>query len=334
MSVGASEKVDRLTFESHSVARLRSVAHLFPRGRGRRGLYILTFANGERYAGQAVNVVVRFATHQRRMPDITGLAFTRIPRGELDAVERNLIHTLERRGERLRNKVHVLSSAAADAGADLDLVMTPVDQHAWLIGDAVAPDVGERVDVPAMRASGALAFAALRAQPLSDAAIDIARGYVLRVVPRPRATEMTFWAASAMPSTNRSTWPRLLAVSVNKMETLVLGKQRSNDELMWGFVNVRRSTLIKAYGSVAAYVRPRQDWLDIADGGYESGGGDVLAVHTDGRALAALLTEPDSNGLVAAARDLALQLMRKGPTLQWRWHNFPLADRLLEARVA
>jgi len=34
-------------------------------------------------------------------------------------------------------------------------------------------------------------------------------------------------------------------------------------------------------------------------------------------------------GVAEAARTLAVRLMRKGPTLQGRWHNYPFADILL-----
>ena len=50
----------------------------------------------------------------------------------------------------------------------------------------------------------------------------------------------------------------------------------------------------------------------------------------DAESLFRLPIDEESEGILSAAADLTYHLMRKGPTLQWRWHNFALADRLLE----
>lgn len=319
-----------LAFESHAVGRLQSVAHLFARSKGRCGVYVLKFGNGESYVGQSIDVVTRFGDHLRKVGDILEIEFARVPRSGLDAVEEDLIRKLEGDGVRLRNKKHVLASTAYEVSSDLDLVVTPQQQNAWLCGEVDVPDTADRVGDPVLRAGGESKCAALRAHTLGPYAAFLARLYVQWAVPRPRATEMTFWAASAMPSTNRSTWPRLVAVSVNKMETFVAGWDREEPELLWGFLNVRRSTLEEKYGSVRAFVGPRQNWLDVEEAGYEAGGGDVARINVvDGPSFGRLFMEDDNDGVVAAAGDLALALMRKGPTLQWRWHNFSLADELV-----
>jgi hypothetical protein len=318
----------------YETASLPSVAHLFPRGKGRRGLYVLTFANGERYGGQTVDIVRRYGDHRRRWSDITSVAFLPIPRGDLDGPETDLIHRFRLDSIVARNVTHSLVTGSRDRTSDLDVLIPEAEQLAWLEGGEDPVDA-RAVDDPRMRAAGRDKFAALERHPLGAAAMFVAQLYVQWALLRPRLTEMTFWAASAMPSTNRSVAPRLLAVSVNTMETLVLMWDKGEPTEMWGFLNVRKSTLLDHYGSVEEFARPRQDWLDVDDATYQAGGGDVLRIDAyDAESLFRLLIDEGSEGILRAAADLTYHLMRKGPTLQWRWHNFALADRLLEPIAA
>lgn len=296
-----------LQFESHPVGNLHSVAHLFPRGKGRRGVYVLTFADDDRYVGQSVNVVTRFGSHLHTTGDIVSIQFARIPHGDLDTIEQSVIRTHVRNGVRLRNQRHVLTSTAHESGSDLDIVVTPAEQHSWLNDDADLPDAPERIEVPIRRAAGQAKNEALRTHPLGPAAIELVRRYVQRAVPRPRATEMTFWSASAMPSTNRSTWPRLVGVSVNSMETFVIGWHKHEPDAMWGFLNCHTSRLVETYGSIRAFAHPRRSWLDVEVADYEAGGGDVTRISVrDQQAFSDLLTEPAGLGVIDAARSLNL----------------------------
>lgn len=72
-----------LRFEQHELGGLLSVAHLFPRSAGRTGIFALNFADRDRYVGQAVDVVGRFAAHRRRWRDITTVEFCRVPPSRL-----------------------------------------------------------------------------------------------------------------------------------------------------------------------------------------------------------------------------------------------------------
>jgi hypothetical protein len=100
----------RLLFKQHRVGRLYSVAHLFPKAE-RCGIYVLTFANGERYVGQSVNVVTRFRTHRRTWNDIEFLDFCPCSRAKLDQLERAVIKDQRAAGYRLRNITHALGVA-------------------------------------------------------------------------------------------------------------------------------------------------------------------------------------------------------------------------------
>jgi hypothetical protein len=145
--------------------------------------------------------------------------------------------------------------------------------------------------------------------------------YIQQTIPGPRATERRFWAASAAPSTNGGA--RLVTVSINKPETLVVGALDGQ-----GFMNVSRTSLVESHGSLANFHSTRQEWLELEEAGYEACGGDAIRLRVwDFRRLADLLLE---GTVIDAAARLNLQLMRKGTTLQGRWHNYQIAEYLLE----
>jgi hypothetical protein len=146
---------------------------------------------------------------------------------------------------------------------------------------------------------------------------------------RPRATESTFWVASCMPSTSNGA--RFIGISVNKMETCVVGGVADDEWPLWAFLNVSASCLIEDHGSISAFARPRRGWLEVEDVVYESAGGDAVNLMVVGADdFMRLLTDDDGPSVVRAARDLNLMLMRKGHSLHRRSHNFALADLLLE----
>ena len=124
-------EVDQLTVDG-----VGSIAHLLPKSRGRCGIYELTFADGERYVGQAVDVVARFGMHRRKWHDIVEIAFRRVPRDRLDDEEREQIRRRESAGVRLRNVVHTAGRLGA---AELDRVLPPPRQQRWLAGHEPCP---------------------------------------------------------------------------------------------------------------------------------------------------------------------------------------------------
>ncbi|WP_081751520.1 GIY-YIG nuclease family protein [Corynebacterium vitaeruminis] len=65
---------------------------------GHTGIYILEFANGERYVGQSVDVRSRFTQHvhgsgHKPWTDVTAFAFLDVPAADLNRVERLIIET-------------------------------------------------------------------------------------------------------------------------------------------------------------------------------------------------------------------------------------------------
>jgi hypothetical protein len=116
---------------------------LFPKAE-RCGVYILTFANGERFVGQSVDVVARFGTHRRTWVDIECLDFCPTLRTGLDALERAMITGQRVAGYRLRNITHSLGPLGE---SDLDPIVTPSEQYDWLNDDgAQLHDAQDRAD--------------------------------------------------------------------------------------------------------------------------------------------------------------------------------------------
>jgi hypothetical protein len=62
---------------------------------------------------------------------------------------------------------------------------------------------------------------------------------------------------------------------------------------------------------------------------YEAAGPDVAAICFNEPTELIRLLEDRHSPVRAAARELNLRLMRKGPTMQWRWHCPAFADHLV-----
>jgi hypothetical protein len=108
------------------------------------------------------------------------------------------------------------------------------------------------------------------------------------------------------------------------METLFLvAGEVGGDRYLGGVVNVSLRALTERAGGLGSLRQQHRD-LSFHRPKYESGGGDVLAISFVG--VHGYLSVWDIPGAVDAARALNLMLMRKGPTLQWRWHCYDLAD--------
>ncbi|MBB6335047.1 GIY-YIG nuclease family protein [Schaalia hyovaginalis] len=132
---------------AYDVRELESVAPIFRSGA--RGIYVLVFANGERYVGQTIDFTHRFATHRhggRHHPpwtDIVGVEFQRIDEGDLTRVERETIAQQRALGHLLRNKTWNFDFAGASA---LDHWIPPLQQEHWSTG-------GGTHDLPAIESA-------------------------------------------------------------------------------------------------------------------------------------------------------------------------------------
>ena len=289
------------------------------------GIYVLTFKDGMRYVGQSRNVVTRFASHRRRWPDITAIAFKAFPCEELDQHERAVLSEIESQGHRVRNL-----DLAGKPGGDslLDLIIEKEDQAEWLGSDLEEPTDSPRYLQAVRRRDARRRFDELMSRPDAGPVVAAAASYVEAALPWPSQTEGRFWTISALPSTGRrKDWRRLVCVNAQNAEVLVIGESLTASGLsITGFVNV---------GTDAWSARRwlRKNGLDSAmrTRSYGTVGNVVQIDFTGIEALEQMLR--NGSPLVQPSRQLALSLMRKGPSMYSASHNYHLADEVF-ARLA
>lgn len=288
--------------EAHSVVGRTTIADLIPPSKKRCGIYLLTFSDGLFYIGQAVNVVRRFSQHRKRHDNISTVAFQAVPEEALDAVEKSLIQRAEREGRPITNRVYVSTIIGE---TDLDELISPEEQQQWLNTPSLFHHEPRQVNVTSQRLA------------------------LQQTVPVPQRTEMSFWSLSCLPSTNRTTYPRYVAISINGMETFVIGHEVGRPDDYWALLNVAKSVLLSGSRMRKAALKIRYPWVSLNEKRkYKAGGPDqiYLSVTTDTAATRLLRDE----NVLAAARRLNLNLMRKGPTPLYAGnHCFDLADVIL-----
>lgn len=305
----------------------RSVAALFPASRRRTGVYLLAFAEGSYYIGLARDVVRRFAEHRRTHGDrIVLLAFLPSRLRDLEVVERELIRRAERTGvplEQTEWKTEVYG------GCDLDDVFGEVDFARWQESPAhcfaqaswVAPQMEA-----GRHARDARRFSQLMSQPYGAHAVRLVARFARECVPGARQTAHDFWSVACVPSTNATTWPRLVCLSAHVMEVLVLGTKKGKPNSVWGFVVCARTPLEATYGGLPqAQSALGADEIEVSS--YRSAGYDQCRIHFSSFPQAhAILDHPAA---CTAAGLLLYRVMRKGVTRYANHHCTMLADRLL-----
>lgn len=197
---------------------------------------------------------------------------------------------------------------------------------AWLDGTVELDDTAERFDLPDQRAKGLPRFDALTSLEEWPQIRRALRRYVLHCVPLPRGFEWSHWVVSAVPRTGQTAqWRRLCAVSINQMETLVIG--RFTDETgtrLRSCVNVSQSVLLSRDESGQAFLARMSEAVDLSERDYRASQGDSISVIADG--FEPLMDVLEDEQTVKAARRLNLQLLRRGETSYHSSHCFPLAD--------
>ena len=157
----------------------------------------------------------------------------------------------------------------------------------------------------------------------SQELINAAASYVGSAIPWPSRTEGRFWTATAMATTGkRKDWRRLVTISAQNAEVLVLGEVTTNaGSSVEGFINIDKNVT-----GIESWIRQRRLKARLGAGTYGTIG-EVGRIEFSGTtAVAALLTDDGPVG--KSAKTLALNLMRKGPSMYSRFHNDHLADAI------
>ena len=303
------------------VAGIRSIAARIPQGR-RCGIYVLHFADGQFYVGQSVEVAKRFLDHCKSHPDIIKVSFREVDAIDLDAHEIATIKVFEAEKLQLRNVDIVTWTYARTSFDDL---MPVADQNRWLVDLGWVDDAGERAVDLALRTRTARKLAALRKRGLADAAIAVARRYIMLAIPAIRRSEQRFWSISAVPGPSHI----LVRLSLNEQEVMTL--YEDGGALVLSLHMARLPLAQRLRLTRLASLRHRTS-IWATDHRYPAGGEDQLNMSACG--------EPSINYLLSdrtvqrAVRRMNLRLMRRGRSFYSKTHCMDLAALILDGEDA
>lgn len=280
------------------------------------GIYVLEFADGERYVGQTVNLTIRLADHRRRWTDVVAVSFTECGRERLDDLERTMITDSEREFT-LRNKVY---TKMPGGNAPIDLVVDLQQQQEWLAGVQPAYPLDERTRAAERRRRTRPKADQLAAHPAFDMALADLTAYVDAVIPWPSVTGGLYWGVSAMPGTARTAdRHRLFTVNAH------------NVELMYSFYNIGPGDAWVRINTASDVIAARdRRGLDIEQHDFYRSYGTCDTITVRGGTVAEVLSRPS---VLVAARTMALGLMKKGPSVFAKFHADDLLDSVLVHRV-
>lgn len=297
---------------AHQVDDLDSVAILF-HGKDKRGIYRLSFANGEAYVGQAENVVRRFADHRRRWEDIVGLEFFPVAGPEpLLAAERILIAETERTCS-LRNVVDT-KRPRGEKDCVIEVTEGRNVSLPWDREKRKTLDDGARTK-----------FFNLARRPEYFFTREIAGWFIHETIPDPLATQGKLWTVSCLPSTNKHRdYFRTFCISAGNIEVMVGDVHGGVLPLVW--INTERNEALKQYQGehngwevvdVKYPIAPITRWTFNAYYLY-----DVIMGKEEFPAL---------DPMLESAYTLVVRMMRSGGTMYQRFHNAELGSDLLGA---
>ena len=276
------------------------------------GIYTLEFKGGDRYVGQTVDLTSRLAAHRHRWKDIIAVSFLECGPDELDRLERTLITQTERSFP-VRNKAF---TKMPSGDAEIDLVVDRQEQAEWLDGVQAAYPLDERTRAAERRRRTRAKFEALVGHPAYPEALEDLAAYVHEVIPWPSVTGGLYWGVSAMPSTSRTKdRHRLFTVNAHNVELLYLMHYPALDESS-SVLNVDAGKITR---------RDRRGLTSRRHSHYRSYG-DCEAIDVPIGAMAEVLSRPS---IRAAARAMALGLMRRGPSNFAKFHSDALLDEVL-----
>lgn len=275
------------------------------------GIYTLEFAGGERYVGQTVDLASRLAAHRRRWDDIIAVSFVEGGPEDLNTLERTMITDAERSFV-VRNRAFTNMPGGE---AELDLVVDVQEQAEWLSGVLPAYPVDARTMAAERRQRTRPKFEQLAALDHYPELLADLSTYIHAVIPWPSTTGGLYWGVSAMPSTARTkARRRYFTVNAHNVELLFM-QHFSDDGTTESVLNVDGKKLTRA---------DRRE-LYITKGYYRSYP-DAEALYVPLGAMNELYERPT---VLAAARSMALGLMRRGPSNFAKFHSDDLLDAVL-----
>ena len=291
---------------------LRRRGATLPDGVSSVGAYQITFGNGQKFAGSTGNIILRLGGHARTWSDMTNIEFWPDHPGPPLAID----------NPRLAHPADPLRRIDRDH-PDIDPVIARMQwQDELLFGQSARrpperPDQRQRTRTNFDRLADHADFAII---------VDLLRTYLDLLVPAPVATEVENWVITALPSTMKTRfWHRLVCLSINNVEAVTIGEQFDGER--WstlGFVSANPST-----ENLSALIS--SEMIDagvfLAPAWYQTVG-PVYQIGFDNLNAFRLILEDDI--LLDLIGGLAMRLIRRGRGLYRRFHDYNLADLLLE----
>ena len=325
-----SEVINQLGFEfasRHNVKGRISVADLFTKSKKRCGIYLLEFANGTYYVGQALDVVRRFNQHRKNHDHICGLWFQAVRNVDLNEVEQWIIQKAEKSNMPLTNRTFVQNVSGE---TDLDLVITKEVQEKWLSSKSPSR---ERSSLMYRTVDEKFIFKyrdnfqKLVKDEQYPIVKMILKTYITTCIPFWPKTELSFWSLSCLPATNKSTWPRYFCLNINAMEILVLGFEKRTGK---PFLFVNLSDYFKRVSKKdVSSLKSKYNCSEFKPASYRAAAGSSYTVHFRNAEdfIRMLKNEPV---MVRSMKELNLRLMRKGGTIYSPYHCFDLVNEVMK----
>ena len=305
---------------AYHVENRASIADLFKPDK-RCGIYILHFATGECYIGQAVDVARRYVQHCKNHTDILKISFQPIKQQSLNHVEQTVIQRFERENFQLRN---IALTSIPKGESDFDQIMPEEVQNEWLNNLSLVDLDGNRPTDPALRQKYQRRFHQFEQKKASREVLTILQAYVLTGIPAIKRGEISFWSCSCLPSYQTPGVTIFSRVNVYWQEVFTISEYRDDLSFSW---HVARTPLEAHFGLSLSGLRQRFPFVTITGHQYTPGGADQVNLAV-GNAPEALKLLKDQS-VLQATRLFNLRLMKKGACTYSRYHCLPLADKLI-----
>ncbi len=317
--------------EAFDVKGRISISDLFSKSKKRCGIYLLNFSNNTFYIGQAIDIVKRFSQHRKNYDNIVRYWFIEVEKENLNEVEERLIKNAETAGLLIINKTFV-SNVIGDT--DLDLIVPVEQQTNWIEKNEMISnegfDIYPIIDIK-YKIKYQLDFEKLKRNKNYPQIKRILKKYIQKCIPAYKKTELSFWALSCLPSTNKGTYPRFICLNINAMEVLVLGFAKKEKKDFCFFI-----------GS-GLFLDDGKDWIfekevnrikkcypsiSVNESNYRAAGSDQYMVHFEDFDEFEKFFESETI-FIEAIKEINLRLMRKGGTIFSHYHCFDLAKDVL-----
>jgi hypothetical protein len=280
------------------------------------GAYLVRFAGGEHYAGQTDNIILRIGSHRRTWDDMAAITFW--PGANLEPA---LPATGSGRPRVARPGPPLRKVDRDDPGIDPVL-----DRMRWA-DEYIFTDHTQRPrERPDQRERTRPLFDRLSGHPDFDRIAGLAGRYLRLFVPAPAATEVDNWVITSLPSTIKTRfWHRLICLSINNVEALTIGTQF--DGTGWTTVGFMSANPSEQPPDVLLSPGVARHGVFLAPAWYETVG-PVYQVGFDNLdGMQAALEDDEILDLIGA---VAMRLMKRGRGLYGRFHDYNLADVILD----